>query len=64
MTVEQLQYEKGWGECGQCGCRRPVREMVLVVFKATQHRPEFRQHSCADVRWCETARLTRPGKAS
>lgn len=22
------EYEKGWGQCTRCGCRRPEREMV------------------------------------
>jgi len=43
-------YERGWGRCERCGCRRPLRELGKEL---QEHRLIF---VCLDRDWCQRIR--------
>lgn len=57
MTLERIQYEKGWGHCNDCRARRPCAEL-----RPTYHRngvTMVRVWTCTNKATCELLKAAR-----
>lgn len=46
IALVGAEFEKGWGRCRLCSCRRPVSQLIKKSAGITE---------CVDTVWCDNA---------
>lgn len=52
-----LEYEKDWGDCHKCGCRRPMNQLTTRAVKQKDGTlKEVGEPFCKTKAWCNAER--------